>query len=218
MQRGSGGKRARADTMKKKRQTKAQVEESRILFRGRIFQVRRDRVVEPTPTGRKRRAVVREVVEHQGSVVVLPVFSDGRVLLVRQYRHAVGDFLWELVAGGIDPGESPLQAARRELREESGYEARRFSRLLTFYPTPGFATEKMHLYRARGLRAGSARPESDEALEARAFTQRDLEGMIRRGTLRDGKTLVGILLHGRSARRRHQSNTGGGSLGSARDK
>ncbi len=138
--------------------------------------------------------MVREVVEHQGSVVVLPVLSDGRVLLVRQYRYAVGDFLWELVAGGIEPGESPLQAAQRELREESGYEARRFSRLLTFYPTPGFATEEMYLYLATGLRAGAARPESDEALEVRAFTRRELERMIHRGTLRDGKTLVGILL------------------------
>ncbi len=173
------------------------MEESRVLFRGRIFQVRRDRVIEPCLQQARRRrgaAVVREVVEHQGSVVVLPVLSDGRVLLVRQYRYAVGDFLWELVAGGIEPGESPLQAAQRELREESGYEARRFSRLLTFYPTPGFATEEMHLYRATGLRAGAARPESDEALEARAFTRRELERMIDRGTLRDGKTLVGILL------------------------
>jgi ADP-ribose pyrophosphatase len=189
--------------MKKKRKVKAWVKESRILFRGRIFQVRRDRVVEPRlpqagkPTGRPgRAAVVREVVEHRGSVVVLPVFSDGRVLLVRQYRYAVGDFLWELVAGGIEPGEGPLRAARRELREESGYEARRFARLVTFYPTPGFATEKMHLYRATGLRAGSTRPEWDEALEARAFTPEELRRMLRQGELRDGKTLVGVLLHG----------------------
>lgn len=194
--------------MKKRKRPKAQVEESQVLFRGRIFQVRRDRVVEPClrqagdPSGRRRRpAVVREVVEHRGSAVVLPVFSDGRLLLVRQYRYAVGDFLWELVAGGIEPGESPLQAARRELREETGYGARRFSRLLTFYPTPGFATEKMHLYRATGLRAGAAQPESDESLEARAFTRRELERMIGRGTLRDGKTLVGVLLHLRSAER-----------------
>jgi len=194
--------------MKKGKRPTGRVRESRVLFRGRVFQVRRDRVVEPclrqagNPARRRRQAVVREVVVHRGSVVVLPVFSDGRVLLVRQYRHAVGDFLWELVAGGIEPGESPLEAARRELREESGYEARAFSRLLTFYPTPGFATEKMHLYRATRLRAGAARPESDEALRARAFTRRELERMVRRGTLRDGKTLVGVLLHGLRTRRR----------------
>ncbi len=178
-----------------KRNPKATVRSSQVVFRGRVFRVRRDWVEEPTLSGEARRpAAMREVVEHAGSVVVLPVFPDGRILLVRQYRHAAGDFLWELVAGHIEPGERPLPAARRELKEETGYRARRFEHMVTFFPTPGFLTEQMHLYRATGLRAGQARPEADEEFEVRAFKQRELERMLRRGKLRDGKTLVGVLL------------------------
>ncbi|MDA2913652.1 NUDIX hydrolase [Acidobacteriia bacterium AH_259_A11_L15] len=199
----------------------ARIQRSRMMFRGRVFRVRRDIVQEPAlppPTSRKaglRRAgggrrlrgrgkeqtVLREVIEHGGSVAVLAMFPDGRLLLVRQYRYPADDFLWELVAGHIDPGESPRAAARRELEEETGYRARRLERLVEFYPSPGFLGEKMIVFRARGLRAGRARPEPDEALEARAFTRRELEGMVRRGELRDGKTLVGLLLYWQRARR-----------------
>lgn len=161
-----------------------------MVFRGRIFRVRRDVVEEPGGRGR----VTREVVEHAGSVVLLPVFPDGRVLLVRQYRHAVGRFVWELVAGGLEPGETPRAAARRELEEETGYRARRLDKLIEFFPTPGFAAEKMILYRATGLRRGRARPEADEALHVRAFGRHALRRLIRRGRLRDAKTLVGLLL------------------------
>ena len=166
------------------------------IYRGRLFQVWRDQVVEPgrARAGRRRPPLVmREVVEHHGSVVVLPILPDGRVLLVRQYRYAVGEFLWELVAGHIEPGESPLRAARRELQEETGYHAGQLERLLSFYPTPGFLTEKMHLFRATRLRAGRARPEFDETLETRAFALAELRRMLRRGQLQDGKTLVGLL-------------------------
>lgn len=180
---------------------RARVKRSQVVFTGKIFRVRRDEVVEPRLSRRHARGpVVREVVEHRGSVVVMPVFADGRVLLVRQYRHATGQALWELVAGGIDAGESPAKAARRELKEESGYTARRFRRLLSFYPTPGFLTEKMYLYQATGLRRGRRAPEEDEDLVARVFTPTELERMLRRGDLRDGKTLVGVLLHLRGHR------------------
>lgn len=188
--------------MKKSGAGRARVKQSRIVFQGRIFRVRRDLVVEPAPPGQHRakgRAVVREIVEHRGSAVVLPVFPDGRILLVRQYRHAVGKFLWELVAGHIEPGEKPAATAHRELLEETGYRARRLAHLLTFYPTPGFLTEEMHLFRATGLKAGRAQPRPDEAIVARAFTPAQLNRMRRRGEVRDGKTLVGILLATRGA-------------------
>ena len=178
-----------------KRNPKATVRSTQVVFRGQLFRVRRDWVEEPALHGGPHRpAAMREVVEHTGSVVVLPVFPDGRILLVRQYRYAAGDFLWELVAGHIEPDERPLAAARRELREETGYRTRRFEPLVTFFPTPGFLTEQMHLYRATQLRAGRARPEADEEFEVRAFTRRELERMLRQGKLRDGKTLVGVLL------------------------
>lgn len=185
----------------KGRRRRARVKRSKVVFAGKIFRVRRDEVVEPgLAGGRAQGPVVREIVEHGGSVVVVPVFADGRVLLVRQYRHATGQALWELVAGGIDPGESPVAAARRELKEESGYTARRLRRLLSFYPTPGFLTEKMHLYEATGLRRGRRAPEDDEDLEVRVFTPAELKYMLKRGELQDGKTLVGVLLHLRGRR------------------
>ena len=137
---------------------------------------------------------MREIIQHAGSVVVLPVLADGSVLLVRQYRYAAEDFLWELVAGHIDRHEKPAAAARRELKEETGYAARRVERLLSFFPSPGILTERMHLFRATGLRAGRAEPEADEAIEARAFSRRELERMVGRGRLRDAKTVLGVLL------------------------
>jgi len=167
-----------------------------VVFAGKIFRVRRERVAEPSVTGKGLRPpLVRDIVEHQGSVVVMPVFPDGSILLVRQYRHATRQALWELVAGGIDAGESPQQAARRELKEETGYTARRWRRLVSFYPTPGFLTEKMHLYRATGLGAGRHSPEEDEELVTRVFSRKELERMLRAGRLLDGKSLVGVLLH-----------------------
>jgi len=168
--------------------TRARVLRIKMIYQGRVFGVRQDAVIEP---GGVR--VTRDVVTHTGSVVLLPVSPDGRILLVRQYRHAVGQFLWELVAGRIEPEELPIVAARRELLEETGYTARRFRRLLDVFPTPGFVSERMLVYLATGLRRGSAQPEFDERIQARWFRTAELTRMIRRGTLRDAKSIVGIL-------------------------
>ena len=176
--------------------TKAKVLQSRTMYRGPVFIVRKERVREPGGI-----TVRRDVVVHHGSVVVLPVFPGPRILLVRQYRHAVGRFLWELVAGHIDPGESPLAAARRELAEETGYVARRFQKLLDIFPTPGFLSEHMVLYAAHELSAGTARPEEDERIETRRFAMRELETMMRTGRLRDAKSIAGILYYARRVTR-----------------
>ena len=175
----------------------ARILRSKVLYKGPVFAVRQDRVIEP---GGLR--VLRDVVTHHGSVVLLPVLSDRRILLVRQYRHAVGRFLWELVAGRIELGEAPLAAARRELLEETGYTARRFRKLLDIFPTPGFVSERMLVFAATGLTAGRARPESDERITTRAFSLRQLERMIRRGTLRDAKSIAGLLFYPRFYRPR----------------
>jgi len=175
---------------------RARVLSSKVMFTGPVFGVRRDRVVEPGGV-----ASTRDVVTHNGSVVLLPIFGDGRVLLVRQYRHAVGNFLWELVAGRIEPGEAPLAAARRELREETGYTAERFRKLLDVFPTPGFVSERMVVYAVEGLRPGDARPEADERIVARRFPLRQLEAMMRRGRLRDAKSIAGILYYLRFCRK-----------------
>ncbi len=174
----------------------AKILESNMLFAGDVFGVRRDRVMEPGGL-----EVIREVVTHSGSVVILPVFPDGSILLVRQYRHAVGRFLWELVAGRREPGEKSSVAARRELLEETGYSARRFRKLLDIFPTPGFVTESMMIFLATGLSAGVARPEEDEKIVAKRFRPAETEKMIRSGKLRDSKSISAILYYLRFIRR-----------------
>lgn len=169
---------------------------SEVVFEGRVFGVRRDRVREPGGA-----VVTREVVTHSGSVVLLPVFPDGRILLVRQYRHAIGTALWELVAGRIERGETALASARRELVEETGYTVRRMEKLLDVFPTPGFVSERMIVYLAAGLRPGVAQPEGDENIVTRKFSVRELERMIRSGKLRDAKSIAAILYYVRFVRR-----------------
>ncbi|HKF51243.1 MAG TPA: NUDIX hydrolase, partial [Candidatus Acidoferrales bacterium] len=137
----------------------------------------------------------REFVVHNGSVVVLPVFDDGRMLLICQYRHSVGGYLWELVAGRMEPGENPLPGAKRELLEETGYSAGSWQKILDVFPTPGFVSERMVVYVARNLRAGTAHPEEDERITARAFSPREIEDWIRDGKLRDAKSIAGILYY-----------------------
>ncbi|MFZ0333016.1 MAG: NUDIX hydrolase [Candidatus Acidiferrales bacterium] len=160
------------------------------VFHGRVFDVRREQVQEPNGV-----EATREFVVHNGSVVVLPVFDDGRMLLVRQYRHSVGGYLWELVAGRMEPGEQPLPGAKRELLEETGYTARRWQKILDVFPTPGFVSEHMVVYLARDLRAGVAHPEEDERITPRAFSHHEMENWIRTGKLRDAKSVAGILYY-----------------------
>ena len=139
----------------------------------------------------------REVVRQRGSVAALPVLDDGRVVLVRQYRYAVDARVWELPAGRRDPGETPEEGARRELEEEVGLRAGALEPLLIFWTTPGFCDEVMHLFRATAPRAGPARPEADERIEQATFTLDEAMAMMRRGEIREGKTLVALLLERR---------------------
>jgi ADP-ribose pyrophosphatase len=169
---------------------KAQVLSSKLLFKGRVFTLQRDRVVEPSGI-----ATVREVIVHPGSVVVLPAFPDGRIVLIRQYRHAAGQYLWELVAGHKEPEESFLQGARRELLEETGYTARFYTKLLDIYPSPGLLGEVMRVFLAEGLTKGSARPEEDEKITSRTVTLAEATRWIRSGKIIDSKSVSGILYY-----------------------
>ena len=175
---------------------KAKILSSKTMYKGPVFSVRRDRVSEPGDV-----TATRDVIVHPGSVVVLPVFPDGSILMIRQYRHAVSDFLWELVAGHIEPGESLASGARRELLEEAGYTARRMRKLLEFLPSPGMLNERMHIFLATGLTAGTAQPEEDERIQPERFSLRAIEDKVRQGKIRDGKSLAGILYYARFARR-----------------
>lgn len=168
----------------------AKILRSEIIYKGPVFGVRRDEVVEP---GGVR--AVREVITHPGSVVVLPVLPDGRILLIRQYRYATRQYLWELVAGRIDAGESVRAAAARELIEETGYRAKAFRVFLNMFPTPGFVEERMYILLAEKLTAGQAQPEEDERITAKAFSREELEEMIRKNVLRDAKTVAGLLYY-----------------------
>jgi ADP-ribose pyrophosphatase len=175
-----------------KKISKARVLSSKVLFRGRVFGVRRDHVIEPGGI-----EAVRELVTHPGSVVVLPVFPDGRILLIRQYRHATGRYLWELVAGRKDPGESFVRAAHRELAEETGYTAQRMTKLMDIFPSPGFVSERMEVFLAEGLIKGTARPENDEKIRTQVFTLAALNRHIRWARIRDAKSVASILFYER---------------------
>jgi ADP-ribose pyrophosphatase len=172
------------------RRKKAKILSSKIVYEGAVFGVRRDEVIEPSGV-----RATREVVTHPGSVVVLPVLPDGRILLIQQYRHATRQYLWELVAGRIDAGETARQAAARELIEETGYRATKFYIFLDIFPTPGFLEERMFILLADGLTEGEAQPEEDEKIVSRPYNRKQLEEMIRNGKLRDAKSIAGILYY-----------------------
>ncbi len=176
-------------TKPKTRKAIGKILRSKVVYKGPIFGVRRDEVLEPTGV-----RTTREVITHPGSVVVMPVLPDGRIILIQQYRHAARQFLWELVAGRMDPGENVRQAAVRELIEETGYRAKRLRVFLDLFPTPGFLEERMYILLAEGLKLGEAEPEEDEKIVARAFTRAELEKMIQRGVLRDAKSIAGLLV------------------------
>jgi len=125
-----------------------------------------------------------------------------RILLVRQYRLPAERFLWELPAGSIDPGEKPLQTAKRELKEETGYHAKKWKKLISFYPSPGFLTEKMTIYLATGLTAGEATPMGDERIETRWFKAKEIEAAIEAGEILDAKTMLGYFFWKRSRGKR----------------
>ncbi len=161
---------------------------SRERYRCSLFRVTEDHAVDPDGF-----RIRRSVVQHAGSAVVMAVDARGSVMLVRQYRLPARAMLWELPAGRLDPGEKPLQAARRELEEETGYRARTWKKLLTFYPSPGYAAEKMTVYVATGLTRGEPKPMADERIRSRWFTPAEIHRMIRSGRLVDGKTIAAFL-------------------------
>lgn len=136
----------------------------------------------------------REIVVHKGSAVIVPVFDDGTVALVRQYRHAAGEYLLEICAGTLNEGEDPMVGAIRELEEEIGVRAARVQKLTEFYVSPGFLTEKMHVYLATGLTEVGQKLEADEILTIERYSFGKLSEMIENGEIADAKTMVGVML------------------------
>ncbi len=134
----------------------------------------------------------RQVLEHPGAVVMVPEVRRGHYILIRQFRFAVRDWLWEWPAGGIEPGESVQKAAARELAEEIGMRPKRLKKIMEFYPTPGVSAEIMHLFLAKGLVPARAVCDEDEEIEAREFSLKEIEKMIKQGKIRDAKTILGF--------------------------
>jgi ADP-ribose pyrophosphatase len=160
-----------------------------IVHTGRKIRVGLD--VTTLPDGREIR---RDAIFHPGAAVILPVLADGRVCLLRNERFVTGETLWELPAGTLEPDEPPEQAARRELEEETGYQAARWRKLAEFYASPGVMNEILHLFVAEDLSPGPTRHEADEQIETHLVAFEQALGWAVDGTIRDGKTITGLLL------------------------
>ena len=166
---------------------------SKESYKGHVFSVWTDTVLEPGAT----KPYTRDVVRHNGSVVILAVddranAEDPDVMLIRQYRHAAGQYLLELPAGRIDAGEKPLGAAKREMIEETGFRAKRWTPLVRYFASPGFLGEWMQIFLAEGITAGEATPEEDERIELVRTPLSKAMQMVAAGTIHDGKTLIGL--------------------------
>jgi len=189
-------------TPKKKTQSaKARLISSKLSYKGKVFSVYTDQVIEPgsqTPN-------TRDVVRHNGSIVILAVDEsknpkDPDIILIRQYRHAACQFLLELPAGRIEPGEAPLAAAKREMIEETGFRAKRWTMLTKYFASPGFLGESMQIYLARDIREGNSKPEEDEHIEIVRTPLSQVLALIVGNKIHDGKTLIGVLLYAAALR------------------
>lgn len=163
--------------------------ESQRIWSGRIFAVECDRLLDS-----HGQEIVREIVRHNGGAGVLPLFDDGRVALVRQYRHPARAELLEIPAGKIEPGESPEQCVQREIEEETGWRAGIIQKLSSFYSTPGFCEEMLHVYLARELTPVACRPDHDELIEVVYLPLTEAVAMVHRGEIVDSKTIIALLL------------------------
>lgn len=158
------------------------------IFKGRVIEVKRLTVA--LENGRE---TTREVVLHPGAVAIVAEPEPDRVVLVKQYRKACEDYLWEIPAGKLEPGENPEAAAIRELSEETGYVASHIKKLYAFYTSPGFSNERLHVYYASHLQSGDVHLDEDEFVEMRVFSRDEVEKMIQSGEIEDAKTIVGLL-------------------------
>ena len=172
---------------------------SEMLYEGKILNLRRDKV-----TVRDGRASYREIVEHNGGVVMLGLTGDGRIPMIRQYRKAAGQVMLELPAGKLEKGEDPAEAALREFKEETGYTAESVRNVAEFYTTVGYSEEILHVFFAEDLEEGSTDFDDSESIETTLYQPEELYRLIDEGELNDGKTLIALLLF-----RCHTTSQGG---------
>ena len=193
--------------MAKKASGKNNVEviSSKLSYEGPLFRVYTDEIVE------NGREVSRDVVRHNGSVVILAIDDsknkrDPLIVMERQYRHAAKEYLLEVPAGKMEEGEDALAGAKRELLEETGFKAKRWRKMIRYSARPGFLGEFMQVFIAEGLTLGDAEPEYDEQLEIEMIPLSKLLGMIEKGKIYDGKTLISVMLYDRLRQAEKKSN------------
>jgi ADP-ribose pyrophosphatase len=192
-------KKGKASTQKSER-----LISSKVVFEGPLFRVLHDKLIEPSGKPSER-----DVIRHNGSVVILAVDKskskkDPYIVMEHQYRHAAKQYLWELPAGKLEPGEDPLAGAKRELEEETGYRAKKWKPLVEYYGSPGFLGESMKVFLAEGLIAGDAHPEADEDIDFRLVKLSEIVKMIEKGAINDGKTLCSALLYAHRIAKKHK--------------
>lgn len=180
----------------------AKVLTSKVSYDGPLFRVLSDEILEPN--GKK---VQRDVIRHNGSVVILAVDrskskKDPLVLIERQFRHAAQQYLYEVPAGKMEEGEDHLEAAKRELLEETGYQAKKWTKMMRYFASPGFLGEWMQVFLAEDLTPGEAQPEEDESFELQFVPLSELLRLIDAGKIRDGKTLISVMGYARLLRRK----------------
>ena len=158
------------------------------IYKGRLVDLSLETVRLPNGA-----TVEMELIHHPGAAAIVPVKDDGTVFLIRQYRHAVGGYILEIPAGKLNPGEDPRDCAARELEEEIGFRAATLEPVIAFFTTPGFTDEIIHIYRATGLTPGTQNLDHDEVLDVIELPLERAIAQIQEGTIRDGKTIVGLL-------------------------
>lgn len=161
--------------------------ESNTIYRGKIVNLHVDNVKMPSGN-----ISIREVVEHPGSVGIIPIDNNGDIILIRQFRYPVNEVLWEIPAGKLDPGEAPEDCARRELEEETSYLARHLEKIMSFYTSPGFSSEVLHLFIGTDLVPGTSKPDTDENIKTYRLSWEKIKIMMEAGKIRDAKTLLGL--------------------------
>ena len=166
------------------------ITDSREIYQCKLFKVTEEKAVDAKSKFEINRCVVR----HAGSAVMMAMDAKKRILLVRQYRLPADKYLWELPAGKVDDGERPLEAAKRELIEETGFQARKWQKLVSFWASPGYVAERMTIFLATDLIEGEAKPMEDERIEARWFKKKEVSQMIRDGKIEDAKTIIGYYI------------------------
>lgn len=167
---------------------KAETISTETIYEGKIFDILLSKIREGDVE------YAREIVSHNGSAVIVPVFADKTVALVKQYRHAAGKYLWEIPAGSLEKGENPEAGARRELEEEVGVTAKTFEKLIEFYLSPGFLSEKMFVYLAKDLTETGQKPEADEFIEIKRVSFEQTYELIKNNEIEDAKSIIGLIL------------------------